>query len=220
MDDKGNLATYKGYADEGYDPAAILNFLLLLGWAPEDGREMFTLQEMVDAFSLDRVHKAGARYDIEKAKWFNQRYLQSRDEEYILSMVDIDRSTYDHNRLFMIADLARSRSTFPSDLQQVVDIFRDVDTQPTTPSLATETLSILTEFAGRDSVRWDSATTLKESFFSICQDSGVKPAKVLPALRTVVARGVPGPDLFTTMYVLGRSRTASRIKRAMLVPVS
>jgi glutamyl-tRNA synthetase len=220
IDDKGNLATYKGYADEGYDPAAILNFLLLLGWAPEDGREMFTLQEMVDAFSLDRVHKAGARYDIEKAKWFNQRYLQSRDEEYILSMVDIDRSTYDHNRLFMIADLARSRSTFPSDLQQVVDIFRDVDTQPTTPSLATETLSILTEFSGRDSVRWDSATTLKESFFSICQDSGIKPAKVLPALRTVVARGVPGPDLFTTMYVLGQSRTASRIKRAMLVPVS
>ena len=214
MDDKGNLASYKGYSDEGYDPAAILNFLLMQGWAPEDGREMFTLDEMVEAFSLDRVHKAGARYDIDKAKWYNQQYLRAKDDESILSMVEIDRSAFDEDRLRLIADLARSRSVFPSDLQQVVDIFRDV-TPGTRPSLAAETLSLLSEFAGRDSVRWESATDLKESFMSLCQDSGTKPGKVLPALRSVVARGVPGPDLFTTMYVLGRGRTSARISEAV-----
>ena len=211
-DDKGNVASYRGYADEGYDPAAVLNFLLLQGWAPDDGRELFTLDEMVAEFSLDRVHKAGARYDVEKLRWFNGQYLRAKGDDAILSMVSLDRSDYDPAKLAIIAELARSRSTMPSDLQAVADIFRR-DTQPAPAPAAA--LPLISGFASSEQVAWDDPALLKEGFFAACRDSGTKPAKVLPALRAVVAGGLPGPDLFTTMYVLGRERTRERIGRAV-----
>ncbi len=217
-DDKGSMCVFKGYSDEGYDPAAILNFLLLLGWAPEDGRELFSLAEMVEAFSIERVHKAGAKYDIEKAKWFNQYYLRAKADDELLSMVVLDRSSYDQARLTAMVELARSRSVFPRDLQQVVDIFEgdiSIDDKQRA-SLAAGTLSIIGEFASASEDRaWTSPESLKENFFSLCQDRGVKPGKILPGLRTVIAGGMPGPDLFSTMFVLGRDKTTLRIGQAL-----
>ena len=68
----------KGYREEGYYPEAFVNMLALLGWNPGTEKEIFTMDELIDAFSIERVHKSGSRFDPEKAKWFNHHYLQNR----------------------------------------------------------------------------------------------------------------------------------------------
>src|SRR5574344_1928170 len=67
-----------GYREKGYFPEALINFLALLGWNPGTEQELFSLDELIEHFSLDRVSKSGAKFDFEKAKWFNHKYLQTK----------------------------------------------------------------------------------------------------------------------------------------------
>src|SRR5690606_1138718 len=75
-----------GYREKGYFREAVINFLALLGWHPEENQEMFSLEELCEQFSLERVSKSGAKFDYEKAGWFNQQYLRSTSNEDLAKM--------------------------------------------------------------------------------------------------------------------------------------
>lgn len=209
-DDKGNVVKYKGFKDTGFEADAILNFLLLLGWAPSDDREIFSLNEMIDNFSLDRVHKAGARFDIKKAEWLNSHYLHNRKFADLVGSLNIDTSSYSEDKLVQIVELAKARSTFKSDIQKVAAIFATDFEISTTDKVSDQFKLVMSKFLTEE-VSWNSSDLLKEEIGQICQSVGVKPGKVMPELRKALCAGLPGPDLFITMSVLGKEQTRKRI---------
>lgn len=217
LDDKGNKVQYKGFRDEGYEPDALLNFLILLGWTPKNDKEMLHMSEMISEFSLEDVHKSGARYDIDKAKHFNQQYLNlRRDHKDLLDSIDTGNTyDYDDSDIVKILDICKSRSTFKKDMQKVADIFFHpvvlTDTQK--KSLTDESKKFFEEFLKEvDSVDWKDAEAIKKKIFDICTSIGAKMGKIMPHLRTVVAGGLAGPDLISTMQILGKEEVKNRLK--------
>jgi glutamyl-tRNA synthetase len=214
-DDKGQMVKYKGFKDEGYEPDALLNFLLLLGWNPGDNKEMMSMAEMISDFNLSHVHKAGARFDIEKAKWFNQEYVSKvRSDEDLMKYVDFGDSHYSDDRKKQILHLAKERSHFTKDLQGIVNIFTkpvviaDVDKA----KVANEFKVVFGDFINKD-IDW-TPESIKQSIFDICTEKGVKMGKVMPGLRMALVN-IPGPDLMTTMDILGKDESISRIKNLL-----
>jgi glutamyl-tRNA synthetase len=218
VDDKGSTIKYKGFKDEGFEPNAVVNFLLLLGWAPTDGKELYSLAEMISDFSLDRVHKAGARFDMEKAKWFNSVYVQSMKDEELLKHLDIGNDfEYSAEKLSLIVDLCKKRSTFKKDMQVVADIFfKPVSLkQNEKSSLSDDYRVVFTEFIHKaEEIEWDMQS-IKQLIFDISAEKNIKMGKIMPSLRVSITGGVPGPDLLTCMFILGKEESLIRIKNSL-----
>jgi glutamyl-tRNA synthetase len=108
--------TAKGYREEGYYPEAFVNMLALLGWNPGTEQEIFTMDKLVHAFSIDRVGKSGSRFDPDKAKWFNHQYLvQKSDNDLAFEFREILRTKGIHidvNRIELLVALAKERVNF------------------------------------------------------------------------------------------------------------
>jgi glutamyl-tRNA synthetase len=216
LDDRGNVVKYKGFKDEGFDPDAVTNFLLLLGWAPNDDRELYSIDEMISDFSLDRVHKSGARFDIDKAKWFNSSYLQNRSDVELLNHIDCGGDyTYDSDKLSLIVDLCKKRSTFKTDMQVVADIFFKPVVLTDKSSLSDDYKKVFVDFVSKaDKIDW-LPENIKQLIYDICAENGVKMGKIMPSLRLAVTGGVPGPDLMTTLYILGKDESLSRVLQTL-----
>ena len=121
-DNDGNFQ--KGFREYGYEPQALLNLLVLIGWSSPDDKEILSIDEMIERFSLDRIHKSGARFDIDKAKWFNHHYIKSKSYDELLPYLDKGNIyTYTDDILKEIVELSIDRSTFLSDMKNISDIF-------------------------------------------------------------------------------------------------
>src|SRR5690606_34327841 len=110
----GELAI--GFKESGYLPDAMLNFLAFLGWNPGDQRELFNLDELIAAFSLERIGKSGIKFDINKAKWYNEQYLRAKPDkelaEYLLGDLGKEGLTLDQEKALQIVSLVKERATF------------------------------------------------------------------------------------------------------------
>jgi len=218
-DDKGKMVKYKGFKDEGYYAEALRNFLLMLGWAPSDDRELFSLADMISEFDLSRVHKSGAKFEIDKAKWYNQNYMQEQDDAEILRHVDLGSTyKYGEEKMKMIIDIAKKRSTFPGEINTVTDIFF----KPVTLSAAEKELAsddfkkVFTQYIEEiDSINWDDADDIKQKIYLVSKANGIGMGKVMRPLRQAIADGVPGPDLPITMQILGKEECIKRIQNMM-----
>ena len=212
-DDKGQMTKYVGFKDQGYDPDALLNFLVLLGWSPGDDKEIMSMADMISTFSLDKVSKSGARFDIEKAKWFNQSYLKTRDNSDLLSGIDKSGTSYEYNEeeLNQIMDMAKKRATFTHELTTTTDIFfKPIDfSKVNIPTVAPEVKEVFAEFVNTNP-SWDEES-IKQDIFDICATKGIKMGKIMPTLRFAITGGIPGPELPITMEILGREETMKRI---------
>jgi glutamyl-tRNA synthetase len=214
-DDKGNMVKYKGFKDEGYEPDALINFLLLLGWNPGNNRELMTVTEMISEFSLSHVNKAGARFDIEKAKWFNKEYLSKvRSNEELLNSVDFGDSNYDDDTKMRILIMAKERSHFRKDIQTFVNLFTNpvVVTDVDKAKISKDFKTVFSDFVNKD-IEW-LPEVIKQSIYDICIEKGIKIGKVMPGLRTALVN-VPGPDLITIMHILGKNESIRRIKNVL-----
>jgi glutamyl-tRNA synthetase len=216
-DDKGNKVKYLGFKDEGYEPEAMLNFLILLGWSPTDTTELMTMADMISKFDLSHVHKAGARFDIDKAKHFNQQHLLNlRSDEDLLKHIDMGGEyKYSPENLSEIVDICKKRSTFTKDLQSVADIFfKPITlTDDQKKSFNDDYKKVFNSFITKD-IDWN-AESIKKTIFDTCNEQGVKMGKVMPSLRTAIAGGLSGPDLVSTMKILGKEESFNRIKNSL-----
>jgi glutamyl-tRNA synthetase len=214
-DDKGKMVQYKGFKDEGYEPDALVNFLLLLGWNPGDNTELMSMADMISKFSLSHVHKAGARFDIEKAKWFNQSYIhKNRTDDELFKHVDFGDSKFDDDTKKKILSLAKERSHFSKDLQGTVNTFINpvVVSDSDKSKVAPEFKTVFAEFINRD-FDW-SPEVIKQTIYDICTEQGIKMGKVMPGLRMALVN-IPGPDLITTAEILGEIETKNRISNLL-----
>ena len=219
VDDKGKKVQYKGFKDEGYEPDALINFLLLLGWTPKNNKEMLSIADMISEFELGDVHKSGARYDIEKAKFFNTQYLNTqRKDSELIKHIDLgSQFVYDDKKVSQIIELAKKRSTFTKDMQIIVNIFSKpiVLSPKDKASISPEFKEVMEDFVKMSgSIEWNG-DGVRQLIHDLCEQSGIKMGKIMPSLRMCLTGNVPGPDLMTTSEILGKDETVNRINNCL-----
>jgi len=207
-----------GWKDLGFDPRAFMNYLALIGWNPGAEVEIMSMDDMINSFSLDRVHKAGARFDMDKAKWMNSQYLKLTDNKDLMPYVDVVDNRYSDDKLDAIVSLAKDRADFKTDLNKIVKLFFDVPTINDRSKLDDNYTKVMSDFINKiDTINFDDTNSIKDTISKICNDLGVKMGKVMPGLRMALVSGIAGPDLMTTMSILGKDQTKLRISNSIVV---
>ena len=205
-----------GWKDLGFDPKAFMNYLALIGWNPGAEVEIMSMDDMINSFSLDRVHKAGARFDMDKAKWMNSQYLKLTDNKDLMPYVHVIDDRYSDDKLDAIVSLAKDRADFKTDLNKIVKLFFDMPTIDDRSKLDDNYTKVMSDFINKiDTIDFDDTHSIKDTISTICNDLGVKMGKVMPGLRTALVGGISGPDLMTTMFILGKDATNDRISKSM-----
>ena len=213
-DDSGTYVP--GWKDLGYDPKAFMNALALIGWNPGDDVEIMSMSDMINSFSLDRVNKSGARFDMDKAKWINAYHLRMTSNSCLKPFINIKDDRYSDDKLDMIINLAKERSNFKSDLNLIVDLFYNNPIITDVKKLDDNFIKVFSKFILSD-VDYTSSDSIKDSILSVCNDVDVKIGKVMPGLRMALVGGISGPDLPTTMFILGKDEVIKRISTSLPV---
>ncbi|MEL6810890.1 MAG: glutamate--tRNA ligase [Bacteroidota bacterium] len=221
--DPGNGDRLAGYREDGYLPEAVVNMLAFLGWNPGTEQELFSLEELIDAFSLERVNKAGAKFDPEKTKWFQQQYFQHMDDAVlakafseILLQKNIS-STLDLNK---IISLVKERSVFATDLWEQASFFFEAPNsydekaskkafKEDTPEIMRVVISLLENM--EDFTAANLSSEIKGWITS--QEMGF--GKVMMPLRLALVGAMKGPDVFDIAAILGKEEALSRIESAI-----
>ncbi|VXD18259.1 glutamate--tRNA ligase [Marinoscillum sp. 108] len=214
--------TSKGFKEEGFIPEALVNFLAFLGWNPGTEQEIFSLEELSNVFSLEKVNKAGTKFDLDKIKWFNQQYLKSTNPQALAEIVRTDLKNHyaidsSLETALVIVDLLKERVTFPHEMApNALFIFRnpsEYDQSVTSKKWneeAEQAVSLYAEaLATKESINAEEA---KELFFSLMETHGIKAGKNMQALRMVITGAGSGPDLMAIIALMGGKAVAERIK--------
>ena len=207
----------KGFKQEGYLPSAMINFLAFLGWNPGTEQELFSLDELISAFSLERINKAGAKFDVNKAKWFNEQYLKLQDVstlavQYLPDLPKKEAESFVH--LFL------DRITFPQELGEKVKEFTEL------PMIYEEAvvlnkwneesqkgLQVLKEsLPGLE--LWE-AESIKAYIHVKLEEAGIKMGKVMQMLRVALSGNGAGPDLMISMELWGKEQVLLRLTHAI-----
>ena len=213
-DDSGTYVP--GWKDMGFDPKAFMNALALIGWNPGGDVEIMSIDDMINSFSLDRVNKSGARFDMDKAKWINASHLRMTPNSCLKPFINIKDDRYSDDKLDMIINLAKERSEFKSDLNTIVDLFYNTPVITDFKKLDDNFLKVMSHFVmDIDNVDFTSTDTIKSSIVDICSKLDIKIGKVMPGLRMALVGGISGPDLMTTMFILGKDSTSDRINKSI-----
>ncbi|MBT1702706.1 glutamate--tRNA ligase [Chryseosolibacter indicus] len=214
----------KGYKESGYLPEALINFLAFLGWNPGTTQEIFSMEELIAAFSVERIGKAGTRFDILKAQWFNQHYLRSKTDDelagYLLESLKNEGVACDRGKAEKIAALMKERVTFPQDLwEQGKFLFHaptDFDQAVVSKKWNEDVVKVLSGFRSEiSSLQNLDATTAKSLLDKVTSALGIGTGKVLQAVRVAITGAGGGPDLMMVMEIIGRDEVIQRIDYAL-----
>lgn len=218
----GEVAT--GYKEAGYLPEALINFLALLGWNPGTTQELFSINELIEAFSLERIGKAGAKFDILKAQWFNQQYLRAKSNEelagFLLATLADQRIECTRDKAIKIAGVMKERVTFPHEFWTQGRFFFEA---PTTfdDSIVKkrwnkEVTAVLASFNDvLPTLEVFDAAAARETLERVTHDLGIGTGKVLQAIRLVMTGAGGGPDLMAIMEIIGKEEVSARIRFAL-----
>lgn len=214
-----------GFREQGYLPDAFLNFLAFLGWNPGDEREIFSLEELAEAFSIDRIGKSGTKFDIAKAKWFNEQYLRVKSNpelmEYLIADAKAEGVEIPVEKANAIISLLKDRVTFPSDFWRdskfIMAAPKEFDQEVASKKWNADAAKVLGAYAialdGFDSP-FDSVAA-KALLESTAETEGIKLGKVMQAVRLAVTGSGAGPDLMVVFSILGTKELAKRIRFAL-----
>ncbi|MGJ1204736.1 glutamate--tRNA ligase [Sphingobacterium lactis] len=220
----GDLTT--GFRERGFLPEAFVNMLAVLGWNDGTDQEIFTLEELIAKFSVDRISKAGAKFDFEKAKWFNQEWIKRAPESELLPQVaavleshGIQVEQQDENFVGIVLDLVKERLTYIEDFWEQASFFfqkpTTYDVDAVKPKWNADKTSFFTKvsdvFAQQQT--WDAAT-LEPLFKNLIAESGMKMGELMMPFRIMLVGGKFGPDVFKIAELLGQAEVLERIKLA------
>ncbi len=208
----------KGYKEEGYFPESVVNMLALLGWNPGTEQEIFSLDELIKAFDLTKVSKAGARFSKDKAVWFNHHYLQKQTTESLLTAYkeEVD-SKFEDEVLIKILNLVKERADFVKDLVEQSRFFFETPTHYAEKAYKKvwkeETTNLMTELKKVIENNQDfSVEFLQKNTKEWIVSKNVGFGKVMQPLRLALVGDMKGPDLFEIMNILGKEETTKRIE--------
>jgi len=212
-----------GYRERGFLPEAVVNYLALLGWHPATDQEVFSIAELIEQFSLERVSKAGARFDYEKARWINQQHLRRKPLAELLPLVrqvweQRQLPPVDDTTLGQLIELARERATLLPELVEAVRFYYEEPKFPLPEPLAQklhpavlEQLPALLK-ALEHLPAWE-ASQLETTLKAWAKSAGLSLGKVLLTLRILLTGEEAGPALYAILTLLGPDRTRERLLR-------
>ncbi|WP_114492297.1 glutamate--tRNA ligase [Candidatus Ulvibacter alkanivorans] len=214
---------FSGYREDGYLPEAVINMLAFLGWNPGTEQELFSLNELVDAFEVDRVNKAGAKFDPEKTKWFQHHYLQTRDNGLLAAQFQslLEQKGISHTMpLETLVHMLKERATFVSDLWDQGHFFfaapEFYEEKASKKAFKEETPQLLEKVVALiKSVDTVSAANLSEKIKGWITQEEIGFGKVMMPLRLSLVGEMKGPDVFEIAALLGKEETIARIERAI-----
>ncbi|WP_343486877.1 glutamate--tRNA ligase [Allomuricauda sp. d1] len=215
-----------GYREAGYFPEAVVNFLAFLGWNPGTEQEIFSLEELVETFSLERVNKSGARFDPEKTKWYNHQWLQRKSDRELTNLFKEDvrlsavETSFENDYVEKVVSLVKERADFVHDFWELGDYFFVAPTEynekavkkqwkEDTPIIMQQVADVLN---GIDEF---SSTTLEAKVKEWIAEKELSFGKIMPPLRLVIVGDMKGPHLFDIMALLGKEEYLQRIDTAL-----
>jgi glutamyl-tRNA synthetase len=218
--------TAKGYREEGYYPEAFVNMIALLGWNPGTEQEIFSMDELIQAFSIDRVGKSGSRFDPEKARWFNHQYLQHKtNNELALEYREILRSHGVHadmNRIESLVAMVKERVSFVKEMWDQTDFFfkapEEYDKEAVKKRWKEDSATILTGLIGQ--IERISVFTPEAAELTINQwieENGYSTGAVMNVFRLVIVGSLRGPHMFDIICWIGKEETIKRIRKGISV---
>ncbi|MBS7786148.1 glutamate--tRNA ligase [Flavobacterium sp. CYK-55] len=220
---KTEEGTSSGYREKGYVPEAVINFLALLGWNDGTDQEIFSLEELVQKFDLNRVHKAGAKFDPEKNKWFNHHYLMLQDNASLAKSFAVILQEKGYNasegKLTQLVSLIKERANFVSEFWEMSDFFfvapNIYDEKATknwnadTAELMSEIITVINNIADFSS---QNIETIVKEWIS-AREIGM--GKIMQPLRLSLVGALKGPHLFDIIEWIGKEETTQRIQKAI-----
>lgn len=213
-----------GFREAGYLPEALINFLAFLGWNPGTSQEMFSMDDLIQAFSIERIGKAGAKFDINKAQWFNQQYLRSKSDSelarYLFHSLEKESISCTHEKALKIVSIMKDRVTFPQQFWEQGKYFFHTPSSFDEAFIAKkwndDVVKVLTSF--KQEIRQFSdlkADEAKLTLDKVTTQLGIAPGKILQALRMSITGVTGGPDLMMIMEILGNDEVINRIDFAL-----
>lgn len=216
--------SYRGYREDGYFPEAFINMLAFLGWSPGTEQEFFSMDELIEAFDLSRVVKSGARFDPEKAKWFNRHYMQQKSAKELATLYKPELVSKGievaDDKLETIVSKIKDRCEFVKDLWSQSHYFfvapESYDEKTVKSKWKADTgekLQVVADFL--ETVADWKAEAIKETFsaFMTAKEWGF--GAVMVPIRLALVGASSGPDLFEILELVGKDETIGRIKKAI-----
>lgn len=207
---------YTGYREEGYFPEAFVNMLAFLGWNPGTHQELFTLKELEEAFTMEKVGKSGSKFDADKTRWFQQQYLRhTPDAELAAQLKEEINTEMPLDRLATICRLVKERATFIKDIfTEGSFLFKtpeEFDFSIIRKKWKENTSDLLTEW--RDVLAAEAnfeASHLEGKFKAFVEEKGVGMGQVLLPYRYVITASMTGPSMFEVSEFLGKEECLKR----------
>ena len=214
-----------GFREQGYLPDAFLNFLAFLGWNPGDEREIFSLEELADAFTIDRIGKSGTKFDIAKAKWYNEQYLRAKSVSELAAYLRQDATNagveLTEAKSEAMVSLVKDRVTFAAELWKESKLMVIAPTEFDADVAAKKWNAEAVQLLGAYALALDGftesfdAATAKSLLERTAETEGLKLGKSMQAVRLAVTGSGAGPDLMEVFSILGPQEVSKRIRFAL-----
>jgi len=212
-----------GYRETGYFPEAVANMLALLGWHPSDNREVFDMPSLIEAFSLEKVSKSGAKFDLNKALWFNHHYLMEKSIADVANTAKpaLDALGLQAEKAYFeaVCALMREKVSFAKEIPQQGKYFftdeftynEDVIRKKWKADTNQQLLNIASQF---EALKDFNAEAVEASFKASCEAAGLKTGDLMQPLRVAVSGEPAGPPVFEMIALLGQENAIRRIRAA------
>ncbi len=225
-DPKTNELT-SGFKEIGFLPEAFVNLLAVLGWNDGTEQEIFTMEELIEKFSIEKVHKGGAKFDFEKAKWFNHEWIKKlKVESYQLKVKEdfIIKGVNVHDEVYFekVLNLVKDRCTLLTDFYEQASFFfitpEKLDVEAVKPKWSDEKKNFFYEWINRLSAleKWDMIH-LENNFKELAIEKNIKPGELQLPLRIMLVGAKFGPPVFVIGETIGKTETIKRIENALVI---
>lgn len=208
---------FEGFKEYGFLPDALINFLAFLGWNPGTDQEIFSLEELTAAFDLNKVVKSGARFDIEKAKWYNQQYLMAQSNEQLAEMIKADFEGVSEENLATFCGLMKERVENLNDFKTKGYFFfeepKEYDEKTIRKKYKKENDAHFLAIAEKlKSLEKYDTENVQNTIKGYIGDNELSFGAILPILRVAMTGTMKGPDIFATMELLGKEVSLNRLE--------
>ena len=221
--------TTRGFREMGYLPEAFVNMLALLGWNDGTEQEIFSMNELIEKFSIERVSKAGAKFDFEKAKWFNHEYIKKSEvsdiKDQVFTILKEKGVRIANDEYFIkVLSAVKERMIFLQDFWEQASFFFeqpvDYDLNAVKPKWTDAKTAFFHELiktyeAISGSGDWE-IVNLETIFKSLAEQKDIKPGELMLPFRVMLVGGKFGPGVFDIALLIGKQETISRIQKALI----
>lgn len=201
------------YIDEGFLPEAIVNFLALLGWAPKGDREIFSLEDLVKEFSLDRINKNNPIFNIEKLKWFNNQWIKKLDETALSEKINDFNPKYETSKIKKLLPIVRERMFLLADFEKLASFFFAAPKLSQIPTIEIEKEKIGLAADSFEKLDPWNADNIKEEFQKVAEELKIDRVQLISSIRNIISGKTVTPPLYESMEILGKEETIDRLRQ-------